>query len=71
MSREPIFGPNAKPMLVQTIIGIVVAMVIAYFVIPIIDPPLNRFTCTYITGSCLPGREGAASARQPPAARSP
>lgn len=59
MSREPIFGPNAKPMLVQTVIGIVVAVAAATWLVPLTDPYVEKFLCTYITGSCAQGQTGS------------
>lgn len=71
MSREPVFGPNTKPMLVQTVIGIAIVVLLTVFVGPWVKPAIARFTCTYITGSCLPDRASAAPASPAPGSRSP
>lgn len=53
MSKEPIFGPNSKPMLAQTIVGLAAALIAAVTFAPHIGDFFYQFSCTYITGSCL------------------
>ena len=55
MNREPFFGPNAKPMLTQTLIGVVVATLAYWATAGWLEPAVKQFSCTYISGSCRSG----------------
>lgn len=51
--REPFFGPNARPMVIQAAVGITVAMIAAYTFAPWVGEQAFQLSCAYITGSCL------------------
>ena len=50
--KEPILGPNAKPLAAQFIVGLVAFAAASWAVNTYLDEPIGRFICFYITGSC-------------------
>lgn len=51
--REPFFGPNLKPLLMQTAAGLAAALTVKYLFGEWLYGVGYNFACTYLTGSCL------------------
>jgi hypothetical protein len=50
--REPILGPNAKPVAIQYAVGLAVWAVASWAAYRYFNEPLTQFICYYVTGSC-------------------